>query len=315
MTRDSTPFFYSKILLFGEYSLIVGSMALSIPFKNYGGRFVFNAGEENEKANDESNQQLEKFAVSLKNILQVNSSEFNIDSDAFFKDISSGLIFRSNIPTEYGLGSSGALVAAVFSKYGNVKVPENPGSEMLSALKEFLAKMESFYHGKSSGLDPLISLLNKPLLLDDSGEITIPVLPEWKAANSGALFLVDSESKSETQPLVDHFLDNCRNEEFMCDLASAYIPNVNACIEAYCAYEVEKMKENLVQLSDYQWKNFHPMIPGSVRKIWQQGLDSGNFTLKLCGSGGGGMVLGYSDDFERTKKELSAFRITKIHRI
>ena len=37
------------------------------------------------------------------------------------------------------------------------------------------------------------------------------------------------------------------------------------------------------------------MIPDTVLGIWQQGLDGGQYTMKLCGSGGGGYLLVYSN--------------------
>ena len=34
------------------------------------------------------------------------------------------------------------------------------------------------------------------------------------------------------------------------------------------------------------------MIPLSFQTLWQQGLDTALFSLKLCGAGGGGFILG-----------------------
>jgi mevalonate kinase len=44
------------------------------------------------------------------------------------------------------------------------------------------------------------------------------------------------------------------------------------------------------------------MIPEKMRNYWEAGLNSDYFKLKLCGSGGGGFLLGISSDFKSTRK-------------
>ena len=46
------------------------------------------------------------------------------------------------------------------------------------------------------------------------------------------------------------------------------------------------------------------MIPEAFRKIWQYGLETHSYYLKLCGSGGGGFLLGFTDDLEKARTEL-----------
>ena len=57
--------------------------------------------------------------------------------------------------------------------------------------------------------------------------------------------------------------------------------------------------ENLRKLSDFQYQYFQEMIPKKYQQIWMDGLVSGDYTLKLCGAGGGGFMLGFTEDFER----------------
>ena len=73
-----------------------------------------------------------------------------------------GLYFDSSIPQGYGVGSSGALVAAIYDKYASDKITvlENLTRDKLLKLKSIFSMMESFFHGKSSGLDPLNSYLS-----------------------------------------------------------------------------------------------------------------------------------------------------------
>ena len=84
------------------------------------------------------------------------------DLEALNKDVADGMYFDSSIPQGYGVGSSGALVAAIYDKYTieKITVLENLTREKLLKLKTIFGKMESFFHGKSSGLDPLNSYLS-----------------------------------------------------------------------------------------------------------------------------------------------------------
>jgi mevalonate kinase len=56
------------------------------------------------------------------------------------------------------------------------------------------------------------------------------------------------------------------------------------------------------------------MIPEKFRQVWQQGIDSGVYYLKLCGSGGGGYLLGFTRDLEQTQRLLDAYELRVIHR-
>ena len=46
----------------------------------------------------------------------------NFRLDELKRDIDKGMYFDSSIPQGYGVGSSGALVAAVYDKYANDKI-------------------------------------------------------------------------------------------------------------------------------------------------------------------------------------------------
>jgi mevalonate kinase len=45
------------------------------------------------------------------------------------------------------------------------------------------------------------------------------------------------------------------------------------------------------------------MIPEQFHAIWQNGIDTNDYYLKLCGSGGG-YILGFTEDLERAKLSL-----------
>ena len=162
------PLFYAKILLFGEYGIIKDSKGLAIPYNAYRG--ALKTSESLLGNALESNQNLDRFYKYLA-ALQTDLVSFNLVS--FKKDVENGMYFDSSIPQGYGVGSSGALVASIYDKYAANKttVLENLTRDKLLDLKAIFALMESFFHGKSSGLDPLNSYLSLPILINSKDHV------------------------------------------------------------------------------------------------------------------------------------------------
>ena len=106
------------------------------------------------------------------------------------KDLANGLYFDSSIPQGYGIGSSGALVAAVYDRYANSKITilENLTRDKLLKLKQIFGLMESFFHGKSSGLDPLNSFLSLPILIHSKDILEPTGIPSQPQTGNGAVF-------------------------------------------------------------------------------------------------------------------------------
>ena len=148
------PLFYSKFLLFGEYGIIKDSKGLSIPYNFFKGALKLDDNPSEEAIS--SNMHLKNFVSYLANI---DKALVDFDLERLRKDVNAGMYFDSSIPQGYGVGSSGALVAAIYDKYaiGKITVLENLTREKLLKLKTIFSEMESFFHGKSSGLDPLNS--------------------------------------------------------------------------------------------------------------------------------------------------------------
>lgn len=308
--------FNAKILLFGEYSLLYGSMALSIPFDRYHGKFewIREASDTNEAR--KSNEHIRQFFNYILILEKAEKLIFRIDTDRLVKDIDAGLYFKSNIPNGYGLGSSGAVVAAIFKKYGwQNEVDEHPSVNDLLELKNYFATLESYFHGQSSGLDPLISYLNKPILISEAEQVDTIDLKWNSKTGPGAVFLIDSGTSGETQPLVNQFRDNYKNSSFSNLIDNKLLPLVNKTIQSYIETDTEELIDNTRQISSFQIQFFEKMIPENVKTVWQNGLNTNTYSLKLCGSGGGGMMLGFTNDIKSTKKELGELSPITIHHI
>ena len=108
------------------------------------------------------------------------------------------------------------MVAAIYDKYGleKITVLENLTREKLLKLKAIFGKMESFYHGKSSGLDPLNSYLSLPILINSQDNIESTSIPSQNFDGKGAVFLLDSGSTGETAPMVNLFMEQMKQEGF-----------------------------------------------------------------------------------------------------
>ena len=173
--------------------------------------------------------------------------------------------------------------------------------------------MESFFHGRSSGLDPLNSYLSLPILINSANNIETIGIPSQKLNGKGAVFLLNSGSQSETRPMVSLFMKNMKNESFNLMIRNEFIKYSDFCIENFLKGDIKSLFDNLKMLSSIVLNNFKPMIPNSFRNLWKQGIDSNLYYLKLCGSGGGGYLLGFTRDYEETKKVLHNYNLELVY--
>ena len=307
------PLFYSKILLFGEYGIIQDSKGLSIPYNFYNGALKTEDNQTVEAI--KSNGNLKKFVAYLSNLQIENPKLVTFNIDNLKNDVENGMYFDSSIPQGYGVGSSGALVAAIYDKYAQNKITvlENLTREKLLKLKTIFSQMESFFHGKSSGLDPLNSYLSIPILINSKDNIEATGIPTQSLSGKGAVFLLDSGIVGETAPMVNIFMEKLKEEGFRTMLKSQFIKYTDACVENFLGGDIKSLFANTKQLSKVVLGNFKPMIPEQFHNIWQQGIDSNDYYLKLCGSGGGGYILGFTENLEKAKKALKDYKLEVVY--
>jgi mevalonate kinase len=307
------PLFYSKILLFGEYGIIQDSKGLSIPYNFYNG--ALKKDDNSSEIAIKSNESLKKFVTYLEQLQAEQPELVTFNLTVLKQDVNSGMYFDSSIPQGYGVGSSGALVAAIYDKYANDKITvlENLTREKLVQLKTIFAQMESFFHGKSSGLDPLNSYLSIPILINSKDNIEATGIPTQSTQGKGAVFLLDSGIVGETAPMVSIFMENLKDNGFRTMLKSQFIKYTDACVENFLRGDVKSLLENTKQLSKVVLNNFKPMIPEQFHQIWQKGIDTNDYYLKLCGSGGGGYILGFTHDLDKAKESLKDYKLEVVY--
>ena len=304
------PLFYAKILLFGEYGIIKDAKGLSIPYNFYKGALKI-SNTKNDKA-QASNQKLSEFVDFLE---QINSTQVTFNIKQLREDLAKGLYFDSSIPQGYGIGSSGALVAAIYDRYANnrITILENLTRDKLLKLKEIFGQMESFFHGKSSGLDPLNSFLSLPILIHSKDVLEPTGIPSQPQAGKGAVFLIDSGSMGETAPMVNLFMQNMESPSFRKMIKEQFISYSDRCVEHFLTGDIKSLFGDLKRLSKTVLTHFKPMIPERFHSLWKTGIDTNAYYLKLCGSGGGGYILGFTEDISKAQSVLKDHRLEVVY--
>lgn len=267
----------AKILLFGEYTVLVGSQALAIPFSSFSCQLV--QGKDVSKT--------ERSLSAFIEYLLSRPEEFSfLDLARLQADWQRGIALSSNIPMQYGVGSSGAVTAEIYQHYAWIK--EKP----LLQLKSELAAMERFMHGNSSGIDPLVCLCQQPILFSHEGSVQ---LIQSSLSSKVNVFLIDSQTKAPTRNYVMRFLNDYQYNKPFARQIESLIEQVNACIESYLSAEPQFTK-HIKALSILQYQIFPFLFPKSILPHLQRGVEQDLFFAKLCGSGGGGFILGFSHD-------------------
>ena len=306
--------YYGKILLFGEYGIIQDSMGLSIPYTDYNGQFLYSKNPSLHST--KSNQSLLNYYNHLVSLNKEGNLPCDLNLDKFKEELDQGLYFDSSIPQGFGIGSSGAIVAAIYDKYcrtNKIDANKQISNEDILFLKQIFSSLESYYHGTSSGLDPLICYLKIPVLIKSKNEIGTVGIPD-SVEGKGAIFLLNTGQVGNTQPLVQHFLERCKEEGFRNMLKNKFKKYNDASIEAFLKNEGKSLLKNVKSLSKVLYEHFQPMIPKVYRQLWSEGIESNAYYLKLCGSGGGGFILGFTENFEVAKDKLSDYQLDVIHR-
>lgn len=315
MAQRRNPEFPAKLLLFGEYSILLGSSALSLPVSAFGAslKFISSASGDGRLQAEESNIRLRM----LRDFFLADSPVFGsfLDLNKLCSDIGNGLYLESDIPQCYGMGSSGALCAAIYSRYATEPgdMRGDAGLKNIAKLRKSFSLMESCFHGKSSGFDPLVSFLGTPLLLDRSGEIATAGFHLHSMAENGIhLLLIDSGQPSGTGPLVARFLSEFAPGGITTSAGGELCSMVDSTINNLLQRNMEEMWNGLHSLSHFQQKHLCRLIPGGLLSLWSEGLRTGLYTLKLCGSGGGGFLLCFTREKEKSINFLRSIQISFI---
>ena len=302
MTNRSFP---SKILLFGEYSVINDPKALCISYPLFDGLLKFKT---NKAPSPDS--ELLAFISYLKFLKDSGRLPIEMDFHSLDFDIAQGLCFDSTIPQGFGVGSSGAVTAAIYECYAK----HEPEKVNILRLKKIFSVLESHFHESSSGLDPLVSFLGKSVLINGHEDLSVVNIPHFPH-QEGAIFLLNTGRPRKTGPLVNLFLEKYHGVEFDRRYKEELLPITNLCITHFLQSNREGLAESFRDLSLFQYDCFAPMIPPLFKDLWKKGLTGHDYYLKLCGAGGGGFLLGFAKNFENLETVLKNSEIRPVVRV
>lgn len=305
-----SPLFFAKILLFGEYGIIKNSKGLSIPYNLFSG--TLQRADEETETTQASHQALRDYTLYL---MTLSQNLVRLDWERLQVDLDQKLYFDSSIPQGYGLGSSGALVAAFYDRYAlnKITLQESLTPEKMTQMKTVFAAMESYFHGQSSGIDPLNSYLSLPLLIHSKDKIETTGLPAQNSQGKGAVFLLDTGIAGETAPMVSLYMKNMKEEGFSKMMREEFTYMTDRCVENFLKGNMKSLLWNTKSLSTLVLKYFKPMIPKAFQDLWKKGLETNIYYLKLCGSGGGGYILGFTKDLKAAEKALDGHLLEVVY--
>src|SRR5690606_1998944 len=153
--------------------------------------------------------------------------------------------------------------------------------EKVQRLKEYLSKLESFFHGTSSGLDPLSIILNEPILFRNPDDISVVKLPERLEEGKNVIFLLNTGITRTTSKLVNKFSELHKDPIFKDKVSMLLVPYTNESIQSFLDGDTEKLYFNLEKLSRFQFEEMDYFIPLPFQKLVKNGFDQGDYFLKL----------------------------------
>ncbi|MGM0475448.1 MAG: mevalonate kinase family protein [Bacteroidota bacterium] len=275
----------AKIMLVGEYGVVAGGSALTIPFHRFTTKVRSLSDIPTGKQPDAemSGKVLEGLYHYLRDLPE-HSFHAGPDMELFSAGLNRYWL-DTDIPVGYGLGSSGTVSAAVYDLF----FPD-AGKTPLPLQKEDLALIESFFHGKSSGVDALTCHAGVPLYFQDPATIHRVSLDLNSLPGGYRFFLLDSGEKSDTGPLVRHFLERMKDPGFEAAIRNEYLPLNRKLIETLLGERDADIGMLVGLLSDFQFRYFRKMIPEKMADAWIEGQLTNHYYLKLNGSGGGSLL-------------------------
>ena len=281
MTMDRDNRYPSKVMLVGEYGESLGGSAFTIPFNNFHVR-VRKTGNIPTGLEKEASQSL-KYLKELYHYLgDLPAGTFHALPDlALFSNNLEHYWLEMTIPTRYGLGSSGAVSAAIYDLF----FPES-GSVTLPHQKEDLAAIESFFHGKSTGVGALTSYQRTPLYFKEDGSIEKVDFNPAQLPFGYRFFLLDSGESIDTGPLVKQFQEQMEDSGFASSIRHEYMVVNQKLIESLLGDRDADPGLLVRVLSDFQFTHFRKMIPSNMVDLWIEGQISNEYYLKLNGPGG-----------------------------
>jgi len=273
----------SKLLLFGEHTVLLGSSSLAIPLHTMSMSWRLKKGDQHPT-----------WLIDYMNDLRARCRHI-LDIERLDEWLSTQTI-STTIPVGYGLGSSGALTAALYD-VGAIK-PQ----KALETLIRDLGQMEAYYHGESSGMDPLISYTEQGIF-NHHGSLVPLRLEDVKISPS--LQLLDSKRSRKGRDMIAMFLDYQKTNP----KPISHLKDLNDRAIDQLLVDDEGFLDTIAELSKLQLGSLSFLIPTDIQRVWSAGMATGKYYMKICGAGGGGFFQVWSLD---KPHEIDAYPLINI---
>ncbi|MEM9413284.1 MAG: hypothetical protein AAGA30_19400, partial [Planctomycetota bacterium] len=286
------------------------------PYDRFTGKFSYPTDSADDPKINRSNQRLREYCDFI--LKQQLDEQLKLDLKDFQRELEKGLYFESDIPQGFGLGSSGALVAALFLRYfdnaEDVDRLAEFSQEKIRRLKNALGKLEDHFHGTSSGLDPLSVLVNRPLLIKPKLDISATEIPKFDQVGRHTIFLLNTNVKRNTEDLVGQFKSACEDPSFIEKINHDLTAATNSAIDCFLNNKPDRLYQAVNQISQFHFREMPYVIPDGFADVIKEGLESQKYFLKICGAGGGGYLLGFTSDWQATSEQLADNQLEVFHR-
>ena len=289
---ENETIYPAKLLLYGEHITLRGGEALAIPSTLFGGRWA--------KTPDTPMTELLDWTGYLMQDPIREQLHAHLDLSAAADFFATGGHFASSIPRGYGLGSSGALSAALYHRFA---APRSLPAAT-AALRSDLALLESYFHGQSSGTDPLVAYLNRGVHLrpDTAPELIDPLADRPVGYR---FFLIDTGRARQTAPWVRRFLERYEQRPLFRAAADDYWRvDTAAAIRAVRLGDWAEVQLRTQRIGVFQYKWLRDFCPAHLHPLWETLNARSGTALKLCGAGGGGYLLGITRDWAALRADL-----------
>lgn len=217
-------------------------------------------------------------------------------------DAEEGWTYEADIPIGYGLGSSGAFVAALYDRYITKENSASPLSDLL-----MLSRMEGYFHGSSSGMDPMVSFSGEAVYKNESGLFQSVKDHGWPEGFQ--VYLLDSGVERSTGPLVQIYKELLRDPEFKLKIERELVPVVEHAIHFYLSGSGQMLEDCLSIISQFQREYFSMLIPDLIKERWDELTELPGVYVKFCGAGGGGYFQVISTDEQPSAVTRNLIRI------
>ena len=114
--------------------------------------------------------------------------------------------------------------------------------------------------------------------------------------------------------MVEIFLNKLRQKDFEVFFENEFVVATNNSITNFLERKYEDFENNFIELSKKTFDNFQEMIPSDFKKLWTDGFENEDYYLKLCGSGGGGFLIGLTTDLDKVQKLFPTKKIEALYR-